>query len=68
MHKFYSLIGFLIRRRATWPLLVLLWGGIVGASHLANLDRPAAFDLAIRWFVEGLNDADRPAEMDPVID
>ncbi|MDH4142713.1 MAG: alpha/beta hydrolase [Chloroflexota bacterium] len=41
---------------------------IAGASHLANLDRPAAFDLAIRRFVEGLSDPDRPAEMDPVID
>lgn len=27
---------------------------LVGASHLANLDRPAAFDLAIRRFVDGL--------------
>lgn len=27
---------------------------LAGAAHLANLDRPAAFDLAIRRFVEGL--------------
>lgn len=47
-----------------------------GATHLANLDRPAAFSLAIRRFVEGLPGpdgarggprADRPAE-GPVLD
>jgi pimeloyl-ACP methyl ester carboxylesterase len=27
-----------------------------GATHLANLDRPAAFDQAIRTFLEGLHD------------
>ena len=30
-----------------------------GATHLANLDRPAAFSLAIRRFVEGLPTAER---------
>jgi pimeloyl-ACP methyl ester carboxylesterase len=30
-----------------------------GATHLANLDRPGAFNLAIRRFVEGLPDPDR---------
>jgi pimeloyl-ACP methyl ester carboxylesterase len=30
-----------------------------GATHLANLDRPGAFSLAIRRFVEGLPDPDR---------
>ncbi len=30
-----------------------------GATHLANLDRPAAFSLAIRRFVEGLPTPDR---------
>jgi pimeloyl-ACP methyl ester carboxylesterase len=29
---------------------------IRGATHLANLDRPAAFSLAVRRFVEGLDD------------
>jgi pimeloyl-ACP methyl ester carboxylesterase len=30
-----------------------------GATHLANLDRPGAFSLAIRRFVDGLPDPDR---------
>jgi pimeloyl-ACP methyl ester carboxylesterase len=30
-----------------------------GATHLANLDRPTAFSLAIRRFVEGLPTAER---------
>jgi pimeloyl-ACP methyl ester carboxylesterase len=30
-----------------------------GATHLANLDRPAAFSLAIRRFVEGLPAVER---------
>jgi len=47
-----------------------------GATHLANLDRPAAFNLAVRRFVEGLpapepslsrQRADRPGE-GPVLD
>jgi pimeloyl-ACP methyl ester carboxylesterase len=32
-----------------------------GATHLANLDRPAAFSLAVRRFVEGLPEADAPS-------
>ena len=31
---------------------------LAGASHLANLDRPAAFDAAIRTFLAGLDDPD----------
>ena len=31
---------------------------LAGATHLANLDRPAAFSMAVRRFAEGL--ADRP--------
>ena len=31
---------------------------LAGATHLANLDRPEAFSLAVRRFAEGL--ADRP--------
>ena len=31
-----------------------------GATHLANLDRPAAFSLAVRRFVEGLREPDPP--------
>jgi pimeloyl-ACP methyl ester carboxylesterase len=43
-----------------------------GATHLANLDRPRAFSLAIRRFVEGLQGSDeapreRP-ERGPVLD
>lgn len=37
-----------------------------GATHLANLDRPGAFSLAIRRFVEGLPDPDgRSGEAPP---
>jgi pimeloyl-ACP methyl ester carboxylesterase len=32
-----------------------------GATHLANLDRPAAFSFAVRRFVEGLPEPDRPS-------
>jgi pimeloyl-ACP methyl ester carboxylesterase len=47
-----------------------------GATHLANLDRPGAFSLAIRRFVEALPDPDRgPGDRpgdgrdeDPVLD
>jgi pimeloyl-ACP methyl ester carboxylesterase len=31
---------------------------VAGATHLVNLDRPAAFNVAVRRFAEGL--ADRP--------
>ena len=36
-----------------------------GATHLANLDRPAAFSLAIRRFVEGLPTAERTPTAPP---
>jgi pimeloyl-ACP methyl ester carboxylesterase len=43
-----------------------------GATHLANLDRPRAFSLAIRRFVEGLQGSDEAAadgpEKGPVLD
>jgi hypothetical protein len=29
---------------------------LAGATHLANLDRPEAFSLAVRRFAEGLSD------------
>jgi pimeloyl-ACP methyl ester carboxylesterase len=29
---------------------------LAGALHLVNLDRPAAFDAAVRGFVEDLDD------------
>ena len=32
---------------------------LAGATHLANLDRPAAFSFAVRRFVEGLREPDR---------
>ena len=36
-----------------------------GATHLANLDRPAAFSLAVRRFVEGLPTAEGTPETPP---
>jgi pimeloyl-ACP methyl ester carboxylesterase len=34
---------------------------LAGATHLANLDRPAAFSFAVRRFVEGLREPDPPS-------
>lgn len=36
-----------------------------GATHLANLDRPAAFSFAVRRFVEGLRELDLPSDQGP---